>query len=133
MSEKEINPAEVVKEFIRAMEVMDFDAALEHVAADVEYINSPGTTVHGHAGVRAVLEPFFAPILENNLSVLRQVVQGELVVLERLDRHRIPHGWFELPVTGIFELKGGKISYWREYFDLAIVKDAMEQLMGEAS
>ena len=44
MSEKEINPAEVVKEFIRAMEVMDFDAALEHVAADVEYINSPGTT-----------------------------------------------------------------------------------------
>ena len=77
MSEKEINPAEVVKEFIRAMEVMDFDAALEHVAADVEYINSPGTTVHWHAGVRAVLEPFFAPILENNLSVLRQVVQGE--------------------------------------------------------
>ena len=36
MSEKEINPAEVVKEFIRVMEVMDFDAALEHVAADVE-------------------------------------------------------------------------------------------------
>ena len=35
MSEKEIDPAEVVKEFIRAMEVMDFDAALEHVAADV--------------------------------------------------------------------------------------------------
>jgi limonene-1,2-epoxide hydrolase len=59
MSEKEIDPAEVVKEFIRAMEVMDFDAALEHVDADVEYINSPDTTVHGHAGVRAVLEPFF--------------------------------------------------------------------------
>jgi limonene-1,2-epoxide hydrolase len=133
MSEKEIDPAEVVKEFIRAMEVMDFDAALEHVDADVEYINSPDTTVHGHAGVRAVLEPFFAPILENNLLVLRQVVQGELVVLERLDRHRILQGWFELPVTGIFELKGGKISYWREYFDLATVKDAMEQLMGEAS
>ena len=41
---------------------MDFDRALDLLAEDVEYTNIPILTVHGHAGVRAVVEPFFEPI-----------------------------------------------------------------------
>ena len=63
---------------------------------------------------------------------MRKLSEGNLVVLERLDRHRIPQGWFELPVTGVFEVKDGKITYWREYFDVATIRTAMEELMGSA-
>ena len=112
-------------------EKMDFDAGVSYAAENIEYINSPGTLVRGHDGIRSVLEPFFAPIEENEFVILRQITDGNTVVLERLDRHRVPQGWFELPVTGIFEVNDGKITYWREYFDVETIRVSMEKLMGD--
>jgi limonene-1,2-epoxide hydrolase len=43
-----------------------------------------------------------------------------VVFLERLDRHRLDHGWRDLPVNSVFEVTGGKITVWRDYFDLAM-------------
>lgn len=126
------SPAQVVTAFLSAMEKMDFDTGVTYVADDLEYINSPGTLVRGPGGVREVLEPFFAPIEENQFIVLRKVREGNAVVVERLDRHRIPQGWFELPVTGVFEVNNGKITYWREYFDMETIRTAMVALMENA-
>jgi limonene-1,2-epoxide hydrolase len=36
---------------------------------------------------------------------------------ERVDVFRLPHKSFELPVMGTFEISGGKIRAWRDYFD----------------
>jgi limonene-1,2-epoxide hydrolase len=41
------------------------------------------------------------------------------VFLERLDRHRLDHGWRDLPVNSVFEVHDVKITVWRDYFDLA--------------
>ncbi len=38
---------------------------------------------------------------------------------ERLDRHRLDHGWRKLPVNSVFEVHQGKITVWRDYFDVA--------------
>jgi limonene-1,2-epoxide hydrolase len=73
----------------------------------------------GAAGVREVLEPFFDPIHENEFVILRKAANGPIVFLERLDRHRLDHGWRELPVNGVFEVHAGRISVWRDYFDFA--------------
>jgi limonene-1,2-epoxide hydrolase len=130
MSEADKDPLSVVMAFMSVMEKMDFDTGVKFLSDDVEYINSPGTTVRGPGGVREVLEPFFAPIEENEFVILRKVTQGRIVVLERLDRHRVPQGWFELPVTGIYEVHDARITYWREYFDVATIREAMEKLFG---
>lgn len=112
-------PFDVAKAFLKAMEPLDFDTALKHVAANCEYTNPPPFgTVHGSMGMRAVLEPFFSPTLENEFTVLRAAVNGHVVILERLDRHRLADKWVELPVTGVFEVHDGKITYWRDYFDV---------------
>ncbi|HAP77201.1 MAG TPA: hypothetical protein DCR14_14095 [Acidimicrobiaceae bacterium] len=107
-----------VESFLRAFEAMDFDAALTFLDTDVEYTNVPIGTVRGHAGVRQVLEPFFAPIHENEFLILRQAATGGVVFMERLDRHRLDHGWRELPVNSVFEVHDGLITVWRDYFDL---------------
>jgi limonene-1,2-epoxide hydrolase len=112
-----IDAASVVNNFLRVFESMDFDAALPMLADDCEYTNVPLGTVRGHAGVRSVLEPFFAPIHENEFVVLRTAAEGPVVVVERLDRHRLDHGWRELPVVGVFEVHDGRITVWRDYFD----------------
>jgi limonene-1,2-epoxide hydrolase len=41
------------------------------------------------------------------------------VFFERLDRHRLDFGWRELAVNSVFEVHDGKITVWRDYFDLA--------------
>lgn len=116
------NPLAVVQAFLRAMEPLDYDTALQWVAPGCEYTNPPPLgTVHGPEGVRAILEPFFSPTLENEFRVLRSAVDGTIVMLERLDRHRLADKWVELPVAGVFEVENGQIRYWRDYFDVATI------------
>jgi limonene-1,2-epoxide hydrolase len=83
--------------------------------------------VHGPAGIRGILEPFFAPTLENEWVIKNTAVAGPVVFLERLDRHRLPKGWAELPVTGVWEVHDGRITVWRDYFDLATIQQAFAQ------
>jgi limonene-1,2-epoxide hydrolase len=117
-----MQPAEIVKAFLKAMEPLDYDTALHYIAESCEYTNPPPIgTVHGPAGVRAVLEPFFAPTKENEFRILRELANGPVVMLERLDRHRLEDKWVELPVTGVFEVHDGRITYWRDYFDAATI------------
>ncbi len=110
-------PLDVVHAFMDAMAEKDYEVALPYIGENCEYYNSPMGTVRGPLGVRGVLEPFFAPTLENDLQVLREVANGPVVFLERLDRHLLETGWVELPVTGVFEVHDGQITVWREYFD----------------
>ncbi len=115
-------PLEVVRQFLKDMERLDYDTALKLVSDDCEYTNPPPIgTVHGPAGIRAVLEPFFAPTLENEFKVLREAATGPIVFMERLDRHQLADKWVELPVTGAFEVRNGRITVWRDYFDAATI------------
>jgi limonene-1,2-epoxide hydrolase len=125
MADAAKSPIEVVKAFNAAMEKKDFDTGLRYVADSCEYTNGPMGTLHGPAGVRAMLEPFFAPIVEQTFIIKREVADGPVVFLERLDRHLMPTGWIELPVTGVYEVHDGRITVWHEYFDLATIQKQM--------
>lgn len=122
-----MTPSEIVHAFMNAMAVKDYDNGLRYIAANCEYDNVPMGKVTGPAGVRAVIEPFFAPTIENQLIVKREVAQGNTVVLERLDRHLLASGWVELPVTGIFEVENGQITLYRDYFDLSTIMSKWPQ------
>lgn len=116
------SPIDIVRQFMTAMERGDYDTAMTLVATDCAYINPPPLgEVRGPAGVRGVLEPFFAPTLENDLKILREASVGPAVFIERLDRHRLVDKWVELPVTGVLEVHAGQITYWRDYFDAATI------------
>ena len=78
-----MTPLDTVKAFMKAMEPLDYDTAATFLSDDCEYTNPPPIgTVRGPAGMRAVLEPFFAPT---------------------------------------YEVHDGRITYWRDYFDLATI------------
>jgi len=115
------SPLDVIHAFTAAVAVKDFDTAMTYLSDDCEYENIPLGKVQGPAAARAVLEPFFAPTLENEFIVLRQVADGPIVFTERLDRHHLADGWVELPVTGVWEVHDGRITVWRDYFDAATI------------
>ncbi len=115
-------PTDVIRSFLTAMEGLDYDTALALVSEDCEYVNVPLATVRGPEGIRGVLEPFFAPTLENQFVIRSTAEAGPVVFMERLDRHRLANGWAELPVTGVFEVHDGRITSWRDYFDFATIE-----------
>ncbi len=113
-----MTPAETVTTFIEAIECKDIAAAVALVTADVSYENMPFDPIVGPDAMAQTLEGFLAPAGEVEWQILRQVEVGELVMNERLDRFKIGHGWLELPIAGVFEVNGGRISLWRDYFDI---------------
>lgn len=122
MTTTALSSLKVVQQFFRHMERGDYDPAMALISEDCDYINPPPMgAVRGPTGVRSVLEPFFAPTLENELKVLRMSATGPVVFIERFDRHRLTDKWVELPVTGVFEVRDGQITYWRDYFDAATI------------
>jgi limonene-1,2-epoxide hydrolase len=121
MMTTQMSAADTVHAFLNAVTAFDYDAAMTLIAEDCQYENMPMGKAVGPAGVRGVLEPFFSPTLENEFIILRELMNGDTVVTERLDRHRLATGWVELPVAGVWEVENGLITVWREYFDAATI------------
>jgi limonene-1,2-epoxide hydrolase len=114
-----VTPLDTVNAFIRALEANDLDTACAMVSSDCEYDNVPMIKVFGPDGVQGVLGPMFANCSEIEWVVHREAQSGTTVFNERLDRFKMPHGWVELPVNGVWEVVDGKITLWRDYFDAA--------------
>ncbi|MGH2900752.1 MAG: limonene-1,2-epoxide hydrolase family protein, partial [Solirubrobacteraceae bacterium] len=56
------------------------------------------------------------------LDVVNIASSGDRVFTERVDRFVMGEKRFDLPVNGVFELRGGKIVSFRDYFDLATLE-----------
>ncbi len=113
------SPSEIVTAFVRAVEARDLDAALAHVCDDIVYDNVPLGPVTGPEEVRRILSGGVTAAAERvEWVVLHQVAEGDVVMNERVDRFLIDGTWLEIPVAGLFVLRDGRISLWRDYFDL---------------
>jgi len=90
----------------------------------------PVAPVQGTDAVRGVIAGFLGMATKVDWIVHRQAVTADGVVLnERLDRFLIHDRWVELPVMGAFDVRDGKISSWRDYFDM---NQFQSQLGGDA-
>lgn len=121
-------PGDLVARFIHLIEERQVAEAVSLLAADCEYDNVPIGKVVGAEQVLGILEPFVARYDEVDWVVHRQVATGTLaegtVLNERTDRFRAGDHWVELPVAGVFEVRDGLITLWRDYFDLASLQRA---------
>jgi len=113
------DPEAVVREFCAAWSGRDVDAILAWFAPDAVYHNMPMPPVHGHAGIRGVLEMFVPPASKIAFEILAVASRGNVVFTERVDRFTVGDKEIALPVAGVFEVRDGKIAAWRDYFDLA--------------
>jgi limonene-1,2-epoxide hydrolase len=114
-------PGALVRRFIEAIEHKNLSGALELLSPDCEYDNVPMGSVQGPDAVAATLAPFLAGFDTVEWVVHHQVESGDVhdgvVMNERLDRFGRDDQWLELPVAGLFVVRGGRITLWRDYFD----------------
>lgn len=109
----------IVTALVRACEARDLDAVCALVADDIEYDNVPIGKVYGPEGVRKVLSGGVTEAAsEMQWVVHRQVADGATVMNERTDRFLVDGRWVEIPIAAVFEVRDGKVTLWRDYFDL---------------
>ena len=108
----------VVLELIEGFNTRDLDRVIACFTEDADYHNIPMEKVTGVAAIRGVLEGFVGSSSAVQWDLLN-IAEGDGVVLtERVDKFEMNGTWIALPVMGTFEISGGKISAWRDYFDL---------------
>jgi limonene-1,2-epoxide hydrolase len=78
----------------------------------------------GTDAIRGFIEGFTAMVDRIEFEVLHLAANGDVVLTERVDTFVRPAGSIGLPVMGTFELSGGKITAWRDYFDMVQVTAA---------
>ena len=116
----------VVRELIAAFNANDVDRVLAFFAADAVYHNIPVQPVSGTAAIRAVLAGFMGMASEIDWVVRHLAETQEGVVLtERVDRFLVRGRWIELPVMGTFEVRDGRVTAWRDYFDMKQFQDQL--------
>ena len=110
---------ETVRRFCDAFSRRNPDEILGFFTEDAVYHNMPMPPVQGKAGIKTVLDMFLKPSQSVEFIILKIAANDDAVLTERLDKFALGGKNVELPVAGVFELEGGKIAAWRDYFDMA--------------
>lgn len=115
-----MTPDSLVTEFCARWADADADVLAEYFTEDAVYHNIPMEPVVGKAAIREFLVGFVAQFGGIDFRIHRQASNGSVVMNERTDVFAMGGTTVELPVMGVFEVTdGGKISGWRDYFDMA--------------
>jgi limonene-1,2-epoxide hydrolase len=113
-----VGPLEIVTSFCEAWEDVDLDRIVGFFTDDAVYHNVPIAPVTGREAIRETIAGFTGGIDRIEFEVLHAAAHGDVVLTERVDRFFSPERTIELPVMGTFEIAGGLIAAWRDYFDL---------------
>ena len=115
-----MNAEKVVRDFCSAVVRRSSAELVTFFTEDAVYHNIPVEPVQGREAIQATLAQFVDISTDAEFEVTALAVSGNKVLTERVDRFTIAGKRIEIPVMGTFEVTaGGKISAWRDYFDMA--------------
>jgi limonene-1,2-epoxide hydrolase len=116
----------VVTEFCNAWPRKNLDELLAFFTDDAVYHNIPLEPAKGKAAIRGVINTFLPMAKSVHFKVLKSASAGNVVFNERVDVFDLGNGkTISLPVAGVFEVTGSKISAWRDYFDMQMYTKQM--------
>ena len=116
----------VVGDFCEAWKAVDLEAIVAILADDAVYQSGPFPEVRGRDAIGALLRRLTRNLIQCDFEIVHMASDDTVVFTERADLVVTASGRAVLPVVGVFEVRAGKISAWREYFDL----DQHTKLMG---
>ena len=117
----------IVRDFISAWSRLNVDELVDYFCKDGIYHNMPTDPVAGHEALRAFIGAFLTNWEKTDWEILNLLVDGDTVMVERLDRTVAAGKQVDLPCCGVFEMRQGKIAVWRDYFDMTTYIDALSR------
>jgi limonene-1,2-epoxide hydrolase len=117
-------PAETVaafaEAFVEAWPTASAASLRRFFSDDASYHNGPMVPAVGHEAVVATLEAMMEMGGTPGMHMIHLVADGHLVMTERVDSWTSASGnvTATLRFAGVFEIHDGRITAWRDYFDL---------------
>lgn len=108
----------LISEFIQACVRADPDEFASYFTEDAIWWNSPWPPVKGRDAIRETLRRGSQKMAALPWEIRHIVADGNIVVTERVDHFLVNNKKVSVPCMGIFDLQGGKIAAWRDYWDL---------------
>jgi limonene-1,2-epoxide hydrolase len=116
----------IVTDFCNAWPRKNIEELLAFFTDDAVYHNIPLESAKGKDAIRGVINTFLPMARSLHFKVLHSASAGNVVFNERVDIFDLGNGkTISLPVAGVFEVTGSKISAWRDYFDMAMYTKQM--------
>jgi limonene-1,2-epoxide hydrolase len=115
----------VVTEFCNAWPRKNVEELLAFFSDDAVYHNIPMEPARGKAAIKAVINSFLPMSKSIEFKILHTTAASNVVMNERIDIFDTGSKKISLPVAGVFEVNNGKISAWRDYFDMAMYTKQM--------
>jgi limonene-1,2-epoxide hydrolase len=112
---------QVVREFCTVAATRDAEALRPFFSDDVVYHNIPMDPAEGIEATMGVLNMFMGICEGLTFEIHHLASDGSTVLTERTDTFTINGKSAPLPVMGAFQVHDGKITAWRDYFDMAQV------------
>ncbi len=109
----------IVSDFCNAWSRRNLEELMSFFSEDAVYHNIPMAPAKGKDAIRNVINMFLPLASAVEFKVLKTAASAEVVMNERVDIFQMGNKRVELPVAGVFEVRSGKITAWRDYFDLA--------------
>ena len=117
----------IVTDFCNAWPRKNVEELLAFFTDDAVYHNIPLESAKGKEAIRGVINTFLPMARSLQFKVLHSASNGNVVFNERVDIFDLGNGkTISLPVAGVFEVTGSKISAWRDYFDMAMYTKQMQ-------
>jgi len=112
---------QVVRDFCAAASLRDPDVMRAFFSEDVVYHNIPMDPAEGIDATMDLMNGFMALFEELEFEIHHLASDGSTVLTERTDHFTLRGRSMPLPVMGAFHVHDGKITAWRDYFDMGQV------------
>lgn len=117
-SARDESAQDVVTRFCEAVGRKDPQACRALLADGVTYHNIPLDPIEGLEGTMAAIEGMFGSFGRLEFRMLAIATDGDTVLTERVDVFETGGTEVSLPVMGAFDVAEGRITSWRDYFDV---------------
>ena len=113
----DVDNAHTVEVFLAALQNMDVDGAGVLLDENLVYQNVGFPTIHGRARTMKLLRGMQGRA-GFEVKTHRIAVNGSTVLTERTDALVFGRVRLQFWVCGVFEVTNGRITLWRDYFDM---------------
>lgn len=107
-----------VEKFLFSLRAPDLDTAAELLDENLVYQNVGMPTIHGRRRAIKLFKGMDRPSLGFDVLIHRSAADGISVLNERTDVLIFGPVRLQFWVCGVFEVHDGRITLWRDYFDM---------------
>jgi limonene-1,2-epoxide hydrolase len=125
------DPQAVTEAFLDALAQNDLDRAIGYLAEDVHYVNVGFPAIDGAAKVRRAFQGLTRPQVGFEVYLHAISADGVVVLTERTDVITVGRCRVQFWVMGRFDVHDGRITLWRDGFDLGdVLRGVARGLLG---